>query len=48
MDRSRERQGNFVFTAGKIREYRFCFNNKISIFAEKFMDFKITISYVVI
>lgn len=47
MDGSRERQGDFVFTAGEIGEYRFCFNNEMSTFAEKFVDFEITVSHVV-
>lgn len=44
MDGSKERQGDFVFTAGEPGEYRFCFNNEMSTFAEKFVDFEIAVS----
>lgn len=39
----KERQGDFVFTANDIGEYRFCFNNEMSTFAEKVVDFEITV-----
>ena len=43
MDGTKERQGDFVFTASDIGEYRFCFNNQMSTFAEKFVDFEIAV-----
>lgn len=43
MDGQKERQGDFVFTAGETGEYRFCFNNQMSTFAEKFVDFEIAV-----
>ncbi|KAG9306895.1 hypothetical protein G9A89_002564 [Geosiphon pyriformis] len=39
----RERQGDFVFTANYVGEYSFCFANDMSTFAEKLVDFEITI-----
>ena len=39
----RERQGDFVFTANEIGEYRFCFKNTMSTFAEKMVDFEIAV-----
>lgn len=39
----KERQGDFVFTANEIGEYRFCFNNEMSTFAEKLVDFEIAV-----
>lgn len=44
MDGAKERQGDFVFTANDVGEYRFCFNNEMSTFAEKFVDFEIAVS----
>lgn len=43
MDGQKERQGDFVFTATDVGEYRFCFNNQMSTFAEKFIDFEIAV-----
>ncbi len=43
-DGQKERQGDFVFTAGETGEYRFCFNNEMSTFADKFVDFEIAVS----
>ncbi|KAK4159024.1 emp24/gp25L/p24 family/GOLD-domain-containing protein [Cladorrhinum sp. PSN259] len=43
MDGQKERQGDFVFTAKEIGEYKFCFNNEMSTFAEKFVDFEIAV-----
>ncbi|KAK4453188.1 emp24/gp25L/p24 family/GOLD-domain-containing protein [Podospora aff. communis PSN243] len=43
MDGQRERQGDFVFTANEPGEYTFCFNNEMSTFAEKFVDFEISV-----
>ncbi|KAK0117904.1 hypothetical protein ONS95_012220 [Cadophora gregata] len=43
MDGQKERQGDFVFTATETGEYSFCFNNQMSTFAEKFVDFEIAV-----
>ena len=43
MDGTKERQGDFVFTALETGEYRFCFDNQMSTFAEKFVDFEIAV-----
>lgn len=40
----KERQGDFVFTANEIGEYRFCFNNEMSTYTDKFVDFEIAVS----
>ncbi|CAG8621420.1 12670_t:CDS:2 [Funneliformis caledonium] len=39
----RERQGDYVFTANLVGEYSFCFANDMSTFAEKLVDFEISI-----
>lgn len=39
----KERQGDFVFTAQNVGEYQFCFNNEMSTFAEKYVDFEIAV-----
>lgn len=43
MDGVKERQGDFVFSAKDSGEYRFCFNNEMSTFAEKMVDFEIAV-----
>lgn len=43
MDGTHERQGDFVFTAQDTGEYRFCFDNEMSTFAEKYVDFEIAV-----
>lgn len=43
MDAQKERQGDFVFTAKETGEYRFCFDNDMSTFAEKVVDFEIAV-----
>jgi hypothetical protein len=43
LDGQKERQGDFVFTATETGEYKFCFNNQMSTFAEKFVDFEIAV-----
>ena len=43
MDGAKERQGDFVFSAQDAGEYRFCFNNEMSTFADKFVDFEIAV-----
>lgn len=42
---TKERQGDFVFTAQSVGEYSFCFNNEMSTFAEKLVDFEIAVSF---
>lgn len=39
----KERQGDFVFTGQKAGEYSFCFDNDMSTFSEKFVDFEISV-----
>ena len=43
LDGEKERQGDFVFTATDMGEYRFCFNNEMSTWAEKLVDFEIAV-----
>ncbi|MCJ1430446.1 hypothetical protein MMC29_008364, partial [Sticta canariensis] len=43
METQKERQGDFVFTAKETGEYRFCFDNDMSTFAEKMVDFEIAV-----
>ncbi|KAH8731801.1 emp24/gp25L/p24 family/GOLD-domain-containing protein [Phaeosphaeriaceae sp. PMI808] len=43
LDGTKERQGDFVFTANDPGEYRFCFSNEMSTFAEKMVDFEIAV-----
>ncbi|KAI9834558.1 MAG: hypothetical protein M1819_002934 [Sarea resinae] len=43
LDGSKERQGDFVFTANEVGEYRFCFNNEMSTFADKMVDFEVAV-----
>ena len=43
MSNPKERQGDFVFTAQDAGEYRVCFNNEMSTFAEKMVDFEIAV-----
>lgn len=43
MEGTKERQGDFVFTAKEQGEYRICFNNEMSTFAEKMVDFEIAV-----
>lgn len=43
LDGTKERQGDFVFTAQTPGEYTFCFNNEMSTFAEKMVDFEIAV-----
>jgi hypothetical protein len=44
MKGDKERQGDFVFTANDVGEYRFCFNNEMSTWAEKLVDFEVAVS----
>jgi len=43
MSGEKERQGDFVFTAQNAGEYRFCFSNEMSTFADKMVDFEIAV-----
>lgn len=43
LDGEKERQGDFVFTATETGEYRFCFDNSISTFSDKIVDFEIAV-----
>lgn len=40
---TKERQGDFIFTATKTGEYRFCFANVFSTFSDKVVDFDISV-----
>ncbi|KAL0094829.1 emp24/gp25L/p24 family/GOLD-domain-containing protein [Phycomyces blakesleeanus] len=43
LDGERKRQGDYVFTAQDVGEYSFCFSNSMSTFADKLIDFEITV-----
>ncbi|KAJ4302157.1 hypothetical protein N0V88_002293 [Collariella sp. IMI 366227] len=43
LDGQKERQGDFVFTAREIGDYKFCFSNEMSTYTEKFVDFEIAV-----
>lgn len=43
MSGDQERQGDFVFTANHVGEYAFCFSNDMSTWAEKLIDFEISV-----
>ena len=43
MNLEKERQGDYVFTANEVGEYSFCFSNDMSTFAEKVVDFEISV-----
>lgn len=43
MEGQKERQGDFVFTAQTVGEYRFCFSNEMSTYADKMVDFEIAV-----
>ncbi|KAF4120571.1 to endosomal cargo receptor Erp3 [Geosmithia morbida] len=43
LEGEKERQGDFVFTAQKLGIYSFCFNNGMSTFSDKFVDFEISV-----
>ena len=44
MEGEKERQGDFVFTANEIGDYSFCFDNDMSTYTEKAVDFEIAVS----
>ncbi|KAI8362182.1 emp24/gp25L/p24 family/GOLD-domain-containing protein [Mortierella sp. GBAus27b] len=39
----KERQGDYIFTANEVGEYSFCFSNDMSTFADKTVDFEISV-----
>lgn len=39
----KERQGDFVFVAQQAGTYTFCFDNDMSTFSDKFVDFEISV-----
>ncbi|KAI0157258.1 emp24/gp25L/p24 family/GOLD-domain-containing protein [Xylariaceae sp. FL1272] len=43
LEGEKERQGDFVFTAQQMGEYKFCFDNDMSTYSEKFVDFEIAV-----
>ena len=43
MGNQKERQVDSVFTAKEVGEYSFCFNNEMSTWAEKMVDFEIAV-----
>jgi len=43
LDGQKERQGDFVFTANEVGDYKFCFNNEMSTYTDKFVDFEIAV-----
>ncbi|CAK7265272.1 hypothetical protein SEPCBS119000_001426 [Sporothrix epigloea] len=43
LDGLNERQGDFVFTAKEAGEYQFCFDNEMSTYTDKYVDFDITV-----
>lgn len=43
MQGEKERQGDFAFSAQTPGEYSFCFSNEMSTFAEKLVDFEISV-----
>ncbi|KAM0723558.1 hypothetical protein Q7P37_000545 [Cladosporium fusiforme] len=43
LEGEKERQGDYVFTATFSGEYRFCFDNSVSTFTNKLVDFEISV-----
>ena len=43
MKGSKERQGDFVFTANDIGDYRACFDNEMSTVTDKMVDFELAV-----
>ncbi|MDI1485735.1 MAG: hypothetical protein OHK93_003924 [Ramalina farinacea] len=43
MENSKERQVDAVFTAKETGEYKFCFNNEMSTYTDKMVDFEIAV-----
>ncbi len=46
LEGTKERQGDFVFTANSVGEYAFCFNNDMSTVTDKVVDFDILVENV--
>ena len=44
MENSKERQVDAVFTAKETGEYKFCFNNEMSTYTDKMVDFEVAVS----
>ncbi|GME88759.1 unnamed protein product [[Candida] boidinii] len=44
VQKERERQGEYVFSADQIGEYEFCFSNEMSTYTEKVVDFEIKVN----
>lgn len=45
LEGEKERQGDYVFTANYPGEYRFCFDNAVSTFTDKLVDFEISVRH---
>lgn len=45
LEGTRERQGDFAFTAEYIGEYKFCFSNDMSTVTDKLIDFEIAVEH---
>lgn len=45
LEGTKEKQGDFVFTAEQLGEYRFCFNNGMSTVTDKLIDFEISVEH---
>lgn len=45
MKGEKERQGDFVFVGQEVGEYRVCFSNEMSTFADKMVDFEIAVRF---
>ncbi|CAK7272292.1 hypothetical protein SEPCBS57363_005056 [Sporothrix epigloea] len=43
LDGLNERQGDFVFTAKEAGEHQFCFDNEMSTYTDKYVDFEISV-----
>ena len=43
MENSKERQLDAVFTAKEVGEYKFCFDNEMSTYTDKMVDFEIAV-----
>ncbi len=46
LDGQNERQGDFVFTANDVGEYKFCFSNEMSTYTDKYVDFEMAGSWI--
>lgn len=41
---TKERQGDFVFTANHVGDFEFCFSNQMSTVTDKVIDFEIAVN----